>query len=178
MVLLTAGLIVFSALAVSACHGERRPVNPSNPQIERGVQPQVPENRLPETRLPGAQAPGSNLSGGENGGEGNSAPYAEEPNLTVREGYITGLDREWRAAYDRGAILDALNRIDAHVATLSHFGIAQRNSRDCATTMDVGGTFVGAYEFKEALGLDSTLITAVTHDPESGEFVFTGKGKN
>lgn len=99
-----------------------------------------------------------------------------EPKIIITESYILNPDKEWTAVYGKGEVLDALNAMDMRVATVGTIEVTQRNGNDCATTISVGGRIMSAYDFKEALGLRSTMITEIKR--EGAEYIFTGKGEN
>jgi len=80
------------------------------------------------------------------------------------------------SAFDNGEILDALHKIDVNVAGLGNIEVSQAGSDDCATTISIGGRYLSAFEFKEALGLKSTMITEIKRG--AGEYIFIGFGEN
>ncbi len=162
-------LLLAAAVFLGGCGDDPQKIKPAERAPGGGVN--IIENGGAAEALPDVVLPGADKDA-----ENRERLNAILPKVEVVEGYIRNAGTEWTAAFDKGEVLDALKASGASVATVGSIEVAQRNEFDCATTISVGGKIISAFDFKEALGLKSTLITDIRK--EEGEYIFTGRGEN
>ena len=174
----TAVFFILAALFLTCCGAPKQKIKPDLPaKTENNINVETPKSASnADTDRQDATAKPDTGKTVETDNEIAKRDITPVPEVRIREGYLRKKDERWAAVYGNGEGLDALNKIGVSVATISNIEVAQTNGRDCATTISVGGRLLSAYDFKEALGLKSTMITEINKG--EGEFMFVGYGEN
>jgi len=152
-----AGFIIFAAVFLTACQTKTDKIKPDDYSGARKIITKNAAEKKPAEKTEIIKLP-------------------EIPKPDIQDGAIKNRDKKWTAVFDNGEILDALNKLDVSVATVGRIEIRQLSDDGCAATLSVGGRYLSAFEFKEALGLKSTMITEIKRG--IGEYTFSGFGEN
>ena len=173
---MAAVFFIIGIICFSACGADKEKIKPDMPKDNRNAIVAENEN-YKENNI---DRPKQNITEtGDKPGEKkitDTPPEGGEPRVDITEGALRNRDKKWTAAFDNGEILDALYKLDVRVATVGAIEVGQTNNQECATTISIGGRYLSAFDFKEALGLKSTKITEIRRD--NNEYIFTGFGEN
>ena len=177
-------IAVICVVCLSACGGNKAKIKPDAPKDNRNVivaenkgesRKESKERKEDKARQNANETVEKPPAGMNAEKQGNERP-PENSRVEIAEGALKNKDKKWTAVFDNGEILDALCRLDVRVATVGQIEVSQRNDAECATTISVGGRYLSAFDFKEALGLRSTMIIDISR--AGGEYTFTGFGEN
>lgn len=173
----TAVFFIFTAFLFTGCGSPKQKIKPEAPAEGNTIKLEAPKNGAPikETE---ENAHIGEIDAGETGEDEQTVDpdTSSVPKVQINENYLRNKDERWAAVYGNGEVLDALGKLGLRVATINGIAVAQTNDRDCATTISIGGRLLSAYDFKEALGLKSTMITEIKRG--EGEYTFIGYGEN